>query len=54
LTFSVWQGEHYVIESSADLKTWGQLLDLIADADTVVRDFQVANTGMYFRIREVP
>jgi hypothetical protein len=53
LTFSVWQGSHYRVQASKDLKTWSTVSDFIADADTVTNDFDVGETGRFFTISEV-
>ncbi len=54
LTFSVWEGKHYIVESSSDLIQWRQQLDIVAEADILIRDFSVTESGQYFRIKEVP
>ena len=46
---------NYVLESSFNLQTWPQVGDqFTADAETVTSEFDVLETGRYFRIREVP
>lgn len=53
LTLSVSAGKRYVVESSNDLKQWQTVSDFVADAATVIRDFDVGDTGKFFNIREV-
>ena len=46
---------NYVLESSFDLQTWTQVGDqFTADSETVTSEFDVLETGRFFRIREVP
>lgn len=48
-------GMQYVLESSADLGTWMQVGDqFTADVELIVQEFDVAATGRYFRIRQLP
>jgi hypothetical protein len=54
VTLSVNTGRHYLLESSVDLKNWTTVSDFVADANFFTRDFDVFETGRFFRISEVP
>jgi hypothetical protein len=48
-------GRKYRLDVSTDLKTWAPVGDpFVAEDDTLTRDFEVVETGRYFRIQEVP
>jgi len=52
---SVVLGRNYQLDASSDLKTWAHVGDpFVAEEDVIVQEFDVAETGRYFRIREVP
>ena len=53
VTFNLWQGSRYLVESSADLKMWTARMEFVAEADIVTQDFVVAESGQYFRVTEV-
>jgi len=55
VTQNVVLGRKYVLESSADLVAWTATgPEFTADSETIVSEFEVAETGGFFRIREVP
>ena len=55
VTQHVTLGRTYVLESSPDLRTWTPTgPQFTADSETIVSEFDVAVTGRYFRIRQVP
>lgn len=48
-------GNNYVLESSGDLQTWTQVgTQFTAQDEVLTQVFDVAETGRYFRIRQVP
>lgn len=48
-------GSKYQLESSMDLKTWAAVGGVfVAQREQIVQDFEVATTGRYFRITQVP
>jgi hypothetical protein len=48
-------GRNYLLESSHDLKAWGPLGDpFTAQSQRVVQEFEVSDTGHFYRIKEVP
>ncbi len=48
-------GHNYVLESSTDLKNWTQVgSQFTAQSEVITLKFDVASTGQFFRIREVP
>lgn len=52
---SVVLGRKYQLDVSSDLKTWAHAGDpFVAEADVIVQEFDVTETGRYFRIGEVP
>ena len=54
LTLGVVEGTRYQLESSIDLSVWIPQGEFVATSDTETRDFNAAESGQYFRIREVP
>ncbi len=55
VTLHVRVNHNYVVQSSFDFQTWTQVGDqFTADAETVTMEFEVLDTGRYFRIQEVP
>jgi hypothetical protein len=54
VTLNVVEGLRYRIESSTDLATWLPAGEFIAEADTIARDFTVAETGSFFRVEQLP
>lgn len=55
VTQNVTLGLNYVLESSFDLVTWTPAgPPFTAEAEMIVNEFDVAETGRYFRIRQVP
>ena len=54
VTQNVVLGRKYVLESSADLVTWTATgPEFTAESETIVSEFEVAETGSFFRIRQV-
>jgi hypothetical protein len=54
VSLNVVEGLRYRIESSIDLATWLPAGEFIAEADTITRDFAVADTGSFFRVEQLP
>lgn len=54
VTLNVIEGLRYRIESSADLATWHPAGEFLAEADTITRDFTVAESGSFFRVEQLP
>ncbi len=54
VSLNVVEGLRYRIESSIDLATWLPAGEFIAEADTITRDFTVADTGSFFRVEQLP
>jgi hypothetical protein len=54
VTLNVVEGLRYRIEGSADLATWLPAGEFVAEADTITRDFTVADTGSFFRVEQLP
>ena len=55
VTMHVVLGKNYVLESSLDLANWNQVGEqFTAQDELIVQEFEVAETGRYFRILEVP
>jgi hypothetical protein len=55
VTQHVLLGKHYVLESSPDLNSWSQIgAQFTADEEVFDQEFDVDQTGRFFRIREVP
>jgi hypothetical protein len=55
VTLHVIMGRNYRLESSKDLLTWTAVgPDFMASDELIQINFDVQNTGRYFRIREVP
>jgi len=55
VTLRVRVNHNYVLESSFDCQTWMQVgYHFTADAESLTMEFEVADTGRYFRIQEVP
>jgi hypothetical protein len=52
---SVRLGHTYQLESSTDLLTWTSTgPDFVADDETIVKEFDVTQSGQYFRLIERP
>jgi hypothetical protein len=48
-------GRNYVLESSGDLNTWNQVAaSFTAQSDVLTQEFDIGQTGQFFRIRELP
>jgi hypothetical protein len=48
-------GLRYVLESSTDLATWTQVgAPFTAQTEVIVQEFDLSETGQYFRIHELP
>lgn len=48
-------GHNYILESSSDLNTWTPVgTQFTAQSEAIDQEFDVAQTGRYFRIHEVP
>jgi hypothetical protein len=54
VALSVTAGRHYLLESSTDLKNWASASDFVADTNIITKDFDVFETGRFFRITEIP
>jgi hypothetical protein len=55
VTQHVTAGESYILESSLDLVTWSQVgAQFTAQNNTILQEFDVAETGRFFRIRQLP
>lgn len=48
-------GRNYVLESSGDLNTWTQVgAPFTAQSAVITQEFDIGQTGQFFRIRELP
>lgn len=48
-------GKNYILEASPDLQTWTAVgAQFTAEDEEITQEFDVAETGRYFRIRQVP
>lgn len=54
VTLTAVEGRRYRLESSADLVDWRLIGEIVAEADTLYRDFSVSETGSFFRIEQLP
>jgi hypothetical protein len=55
VTMHVFPGKNYVLESSVDFTSWTPVGPAFtAEAEWLQQEFDVAETGRYFRIQEVP
>ncbi len=51
---NVTTGKKYILESSVDLKTWSSIMPIFVAASEVLdQEFDVSQTGRYFRVGEV-
>ena len=55
VTMSLTIGTKYQLQSSPDLNTWSPVgSPFVADSETLTQEFDVTQTGQYFRIVEAP
>jgi hypothetical protein len=55
VTMHVVLGRKYALLSSLDLRNWSQVgAPFVADAELIVQEFVITETGRYFKIQEIP